>query len=347
MIRRILIVLAIFIGVSLIALWFLTGGVGRVQRASNAMSNPLAILFGGESPGLLQFSLPWQPKDLTLGADLSEYSSYTGASDEPYSTDSARDAYQDTQSNVMEIQGEIDAIRESIADSRTFGDPSPYRGMVRIADRMSPVQGSAEDEYLKLEASHSNTAPVDVSGWSIQSVASGKILLLPRAARLFVAGAVNAAGTVLLDPGASALVNTGLSPTGVSFRENVCSGYLSQFQRFAPDIERTCPSPADALPMTPENLKTFRSSCFSYVNSIPPCSFPLGKTPSSVSVQCADFARDTFSYNGCVQRYQFRADFLRPQWRLFLNAPRPQWGFEHDIIRLLDKQGRTVDVLKY
>jgi hypothetical protein len=45
--------------------------------------------------------------------------------------------------------------------------------------------------------------------------------------------------------------------------------------------------------------------------------------------------------------YQYRTDFRKNTWRLFLGVNELLWNNQHDVIRLLDASGRTVDVLVY
>lgn len=340
----ILIVLFSFMLISFAALWIFTGGIQRIQRAAAAHSNPLSVIFGDGTSEGWSFSLPWQPQELSLGADISQY---VGEYDPQAEQDGYAQYEGQMDENLMQLQERIDAVRDSIVDVKSYGDPSPYSDRVRIIARVSEARVSPDEEYVTIAAGHSNTAPMDITGWSLQSVLTGKIYLFPKASPLFVAGAVNAGSSVLLNPGATAIITSGSSPLGISFRENMCSGYLAQFQRFTPDIERLCPDPRDALPQTPENLRAYRASCFTYVQTIPRCRFPAGDPPPNVSPQCANFARNTYTYNGCVQQYQNRVDFYQDTWRLYLGSSRPLWNSEHDIVRLLDAHGRTVDILKY
>lgn len=328
MIRRILIVLAVFMAVSLIALWVFTGGIGRIINAARTFTNPLDVIFGERTVDFVSLKLPWQPDDLQLGADISQYTDSHGA---------------DTQDSQQSID---DAIR-AMNDAKTFGDPSPYRGSVRLFGRNSYSDTDAREEYIQIQASTANTAPVSLSGWSIQSIATGLRFPLPPAATLFVAGSVNPALPVRLDPGAVVIVNSGASPVGVSFRENVCSGYLSQFQQFTPSIDASCPDPRNALPQLPENIRRYGASCFAFVQRLQSCQFPQGNLPTDLSLECANLIRNTFTYNGCVNLYQSRSEFERDIWRLFLNVNNPLWKSSHDVIRLLDAEGRTVDILKY
>jgi len=148
-------------------------------------------------------------------------------------------------------------------------------------------------------------------------------------------------------PGASAIITTGLSPVGVSFEDNICSGYLGQLQTFFPTLSSSCTAPSDALPQTAQNLKTYGASCLDYINNLPAFEFPGPNLPSDLSQACRTFVATTLSYNGCVAMNRTQSTFELPSWRLYLAMRAPLWNHTHDIIRLLDNQGRVVDVLQY
>src|SRR6185295_18661707 len=108
------------------------------------------------------------------------------------------------------------------------------------------------------------------SGWSLQSAVTGTRASLPQTgAEMFVAGSVNHGVPIYLDPGTSAFIVSGISPVGISLRENVCTGYLAQLQHFSPGLDTACPDPSDMLPMTADNLRIYGASCVDYVQSLP------------------------------------------------------------------------------
>ena len=180
----------------------------------------------------------------------------------------------------------------------------------------------------------------------MQSALTGVRAFFPRGADLFFVGAVNAQQDIYLDPEGSAVISSGPSPVGTSFRENVCTGYLDGLQTFRPALSRDCPAPADSLPLTADNLRTYGDACFDFVRELPLCTLPLS-APSSVSPACRIFLANNLSYNGCVQNYRYKTGFQRGAWRIYLNAGGELWRNSHDVIRLLDAEGRTVDVLTY
>lgn len=322
MIRRILFILGIVIVLGLIALWLIQGGAASVIQVARNFTNPISLLSGGSSEGGF-FKLPWQPDELTRGPDISGY--------------------------VDEVNRQIEQTPPEQSGGTpvtSLGNPSPYAGSVRLSGS-AVWESDPRQEYVELTASYTLSAPVTISGWSLQSALSGVRVYIPEAAPIFNLGTINNVAPVILISGDSAIVTSGASPVGVSFRENECTGYLGEQQAFTPELSQECPAPSEILPQTAENLQKYGGSCFDYVTGLRSCSFPGTSLPSSLSQACKSFITSNLSYNGCVSTSRAQNSFARPTWRLFLNRTSELWNNSHDAIRLLDTQGRTVDVLTY
>ena len=318
--------LFVLIILALIIFWLSTGGPQRAWQAGKNFTNPVAVIFGdGTTTGVL-ITLPWQPQNVR-GPDISDY---VGVADAQKQTADSQSP--GTNANATDLQ--------------QYGNPSPYQGEVSLAGS-SATASDASQEYVQLQASSDNSAPINLSGWSLQSAVSGVRVAIPPAAPAFIAGVVNAVQPVALSPGATAIATSGFSPVGVSFEENICSGYLSELQRFTPGLNNSCPSGSDALPQTAENLRTYGASCFDYIATIPSCHFVGTSMPSGISPACRRFVGNDLSYNGCVAMYRSQPNFDLPTFRLYLNQSSKLWNNSHDIIRLLDAQGQIVDVLSY
>ena len=336
MIRRILFILFIFMLIALLGVWLLQGGVQKIKSAAQSISDPIGFLFGtGSSTGTM-ITLPWQI-EMPQGADLSEYTEGSNGTDQ---NQTPADRYAD-------IASQYNTIKQDVVDAKTFGTPSPYRGKVTIQGTGSANESDPKLEYIELHASSANTSPVEMAGWSLQSAVTGLRVRIPPAASLFYMGVVNPVHERSPDPDARVIINSGMSPVGVSFRENICTGYLQQFQNFSPDLNRACPSPQDALPLTAENIQRYGDACLDFVPSLSRCTFPDKTLPSDLSFACKTFIVNTLSYNGCVNMYLYKPSFYIDLWRIYLGYGRELWRNTHDVIRLLDADGRTVDVLTY
>lgn len=331
MIKKVLIWFAIATVVILFLAWLATGGLGEIGNLARGITTPLSSGFwSGLSP--TQLRLPWQPEVMVRGPQFGEIDFSESSDTGP------------TQEELDAAQKEYEEILKKMEEEKTFGTPSPHRGKVRLSQ--GGAKESIDTEYLILEASWDNSSPVQMSGWSLQSAVTGVRGYIPRGAQFFVLGAVNAQEDVYLNPGSSAIVASALSPVGTSFRENMCTGYLNGLQVFSPSLSRNCPSPSESLPLTPQNLQTYGDKCYDFVQTVPPCSMPQ-TVPSDVFPACHLFLSNNLSYNGCVQSARSKTGFLGTSWRLYLSAGGELWRNTHDIIRLLDAEGRTVDIIYY
>ena len=325
MIKRVLIVsLSIFV-VALILFWFFTGGWAAVSRTAHSLMNPLNLIFNASTTGSF-FKFPWQPDEMTRGPDIGDYVLEADAVAQSSGSENQPASYEPS-------------------PTRSFGNPSPYAGKVTIAENTAGVSDPAK-EFIRLDASESNTAPIRITDWSLQSAVSSARAPIPQAAPVFVLGVVNNVQPISLEPGASVFVTTAASPAGTSFRENSCSGYLSELQTFTPELSSECPVPSEALPMNADNLRTYGQSCFDYLDTLSRCHFPT-TVPSNLSANCRSFISNTLSYNGCVATYRTRAGFALPTFRAYVAFRSELWSNSHDVIRLLDAEGRIVDVLTY
>ncbi len=317
--------LVIFIVIGLIAMWLIAGGWAASMRTIKALGNPVEFFFGTGSTTLSTITLPWGPGEIR-GPDISGYA--------------------DEANRINGVSGdEPDSIEagDATSEAKTFGNPSPYSGKVSL--RIGGAKESdAASEYVELNARGGST--IDITGWSLQSAATAIRMAIPYGTSLFVVGVVNAPERITLRSGDEAIINTGISPVGISMRENICSGYLSRTQVFTPELSGSCPSSSDVLPLNEENIRTYGATCFDYLASASRCSAPSSGS-QDVSPACRSLAVTAFTYNGCVQMFRGRVNFSLPSWRVYLGLGSELWGNSHDVIRLLDAEGRTVTTLTY
>ncbi len=319
MIKQVLIYVFIAMVVALVAMWLWAGGARQVISVVKTIPNPVDIIWG-TSTSTYHIDLPWQ-QPIPQGPDISglveQYADYS-------------DAPQDQSPSESGTQRE-----------RTLGIASSYAGSVDLS------QGGAEEdgatEYMEL-SSHTD-APVVITGWSLQSMVSGVRVFIPSAAAPFRMGQINHLAPVTLASAESIIVTSGSSPVGVSFKENRCTGYLAQLQAYTPSLANACPSASEVAPMTADNLRAYGSDCFDFLRGLPQCTFPTS-VPASLSPACRNFIANAFTYNGCVSRYESSASFQLDTWRVYLGAS-DLWNNTHDVIRLFDAEGRTVDSITY
>lgn len=307
------IITALFVCILVIyaALWLLGGGLGRAFSSAQGINNPIASLFGGDTNSGSDFRLPWQP-DFAM-PDLSMTDS-TGITD----TNGMEETLPSAEESGTSLGNDV----------RTFGYPSPYAGKAYLSE-------DGTGSYFTIQADTSNDTSLALAGWSLQSAFNGARFVIPQAADTFVSGSINTILPVSLAPGETAHLSPRVSPVGVSFRENACIGYLGEHQEFVPELPVDCP-PSANTPL----------ECAGYVSSIPACHFPGRDSAPGVSGACRAYAATALSYTGCVREHRHDPDFKRSTWRLYYGLAQKVWR-PHDVVRLLDSEGRVVDVLTY
>jgi len=235
----------------------------------------------------------------------------------------------------------------TLAGGSSFGNPSPYRGIVSMSHYVSGA-GSTDpkNEYLEISVAQDANVPVNLSEWTLTSDASGSATLIPKGTEVPTSGIVNAAQDIVLSPGDRAVVISGQSPIGASFRENKCIGYFSTFQNFMPSLPQNCPTPSDELSSLYGSSFIRDAACIDFVNKLSRCQVALSP-PSGSSSACQSFLVKYLNYNGCVDAHEKDADFKGTTWRIYLGHTTPMWRTTHELVKLLDVKGNTVDAFSY
>jgi hypothetical protein len=235
----------------------------------------------------------------------------------------------------------------SFVGGTLFGQVSPYRGIVSMSHYVSGAGSSdPHNEYIELRVSGSTNVPVNLTGWTLQSDASGNAIPIPKGTEIPMSGTINPAQDIVLTPGKSALLISGKSPIGASFRENKCIGYFSTFQKFSPQLPQNCPSPADELTSRYGTGYIRDAVCINYINTLSRCEVAL-TPPVGASSACQSFMTTYLNYNGCVTAHQNDADFGGDTWRVYLGRTNSMWRTQHEVVKLLDSTGKTVDAFSY
>ncbi|MBI5134546.1 MAG: hypothetical protein HZA81_04175 [Candidatus Taylorbacteria bacterium] len=201
-----------------------------------------------------------------------------------------------------------------------------------------------DEEYLRIVSSEHAKGKISLSGLVLRGVSLGSAAPLPRADELPILGTSAKKTDVILSPGGRALISSGRSPIGTSFRANICSGYLDQFQEYSPGLVAECPEPLAELALVGPALE---APCRDFIEKLPRCRIYQGRFPSDVSAACRSFVAESLNYNSCTLRHQKDAGFYKDEWRLFLDQEAEMWGNKNEIIRLLDPKGSTIDAITY
>ncbi len=247
----------------------------------------------------------------------------------------------------------IDLSKEKLWAPATAGltGESPYKDKVSF-DTIDhdPQHENPHDEYLTIRASVQNEQAISIKGWSVESYVSRTRIPLPKGVLLYALGRENALVHPVLAPGEFAYIVSGNSPLGDSFHTNSCTGQLATYAPFTPALSQVCPAMGDIVPATVENLRVYGEQCIEYLQSLMPCEIPGKNVPKDLLPLCRALVEKEITYNKCIEREYKRSGFKvfnMGGWYLYLESPAEVWRNKYDVIRLLDADGRVVDVLSY
>lgn len=195
-------ILALF-GIAVI--WFFNGGYNNESAHNGAYIKPLAPLDSGETYGNYYAGTPTSQKQ-TLNLP-----------------ESPADVIRKTESVIQNFLSESKKAADIHATSVL--SHSIYFDGIAGAKSKNP-----NAEYIRIIASGLATGPIKISGLSLQGAYFDGNITLPRAG-----------GTtdIILNPGDRAIIATGLSPIGVSFKVNSCSSYLSLASTLVPALRKS------------------------------------------------------------------------------------------------------------
>jgi hypothetical protein len=239
------------------------------------------------------------------------------------------------------VSNEVAMLREEVKDAKLWGTRSTFAESVRIGGGNVATRDE-DEEYLTL--SNSSNASIDLTGWTLESSVSGERARIPTGMELARLGS---RGDIMLAPGDTAIVLSGDSPVGSSFRENMCTGYFEEYQDFYPSLNRSCPYPRAELEAY-SGVALDDDRCYDFVATLPSCENARAEADDAhISRSCEAFVEDRLTYSGCVRSHAADANFDGRTWRIFLDESGDLWRDEREIIRLLDRDGKTVDVYQY
>lgn len=248
--------------------------------------------------------------------------------------------------------------------TKLTGVGSPYRGKISFSGG-NPREPFAQDEYIRLRAGRGNEEDILITGWKIESVLTGVQVTLGGASPLPAIGNINSEPVLRLPPGGEVIIHSGRSPVGASFRVNRCTGYFNQYQPFNPDLPRECPAPVDEFDefsgITAQDIREdARDTCRAYIRrNTERCEiddtanfdarnrFGERVIDPPLSPACQTFIRNELTYAGCVANHIADEDFYSLEWHVYAGSFNELWRKEGEVLRLLDQNGRTVDVWNY
>ncbi len=303
-------------------------------------------LAGGGPTQPISFSGPYITPITTVGVTQNGYGDGTYHPTSP----------SEIRSTLQGAENSLTTLQKQAADAKTFGEPSSYRGQITLQGG-GATNSDVKTEYVVVQLSYSAKASVAITGWSLESVATGKSATIGGGAEIPRTGDVNQTTTIVLQPGDQAIISTGESPIGTSFKENECVGYLGQRQDYTPSISSQCPSPVDEFNKFYTGNALRDDGCYQLMQNTSSCHAP--NDTGRYSSYCLNLIDQHLNYNGCVASHQSDSRFYGNTWRIFLNREPIErkhtdpyvygelWKQSREGIKLLDNTGKTVDLYTY
>lgn len=177
-----------------------------------------------------------------------------------------------------------------------------------IFDGLAGAKSSDPDtEYVRIIASPTATSSFQLSGLIMFDKNSSNQITIPKATDLAAIDKNPQLSDIIMSAGGRALVSSGKSPIGYSFRLNECIGYLNETSTYVPALPNACPD---------------GSGCKS--------------NPSK-----------KLTYANCVSAHKNDSGFYLNEWRVFLGQSNELWNNSNDTIELKSSSGNIIDVLSY
>lgn len=320
--------------------WTATGGPERPISWAGPFITPVKTI-GDEQVGYGSF--------LNFG---SAFDVGTPSYNDNNATKNSYESQTNTSRELWGLGSTLAKLQRDARQAKLYGDPSVYSGKVTIQHGTTGLRGDTVDtEYVTI-ALASSADPVTISGWRLVSVRTNAYGYIPNGTAVMKSGRVNETAPITLQPGERAIISSGRSPVGVSFRENACSGYLSAYQNFVPSMNSSCPRAIDDYERFYTGNEKSEFTCKNLVEDVSRCEIP--DAPERLPSACYAFVDTYLNYNGCVSTHANDRNFWGKTWRIYLghyeknkNEPQDLWEGENDTLKLLDTEGKTVDVYTY
>ncbi|MEK9131983.1 MAG: hypothetical protein AAB447_03675 [Patescibacteria group bacterium] len=321
----------------LIFLWFYTGGYQRNQTNSNPLLIPPTALGMTGRTGTTDVDrvgfFKFIPSTVNLTPDAASYS-----------TDPVESTYNNPNTVDTKSSGQIYTIKQTDVAVKSGIETSKYVKEISIENYSSPGSTKPSEEYVTIRASAGNTKKIVLTGWKLKSGVYGQSVEIGSGVYLPQLGSINTEQPIELSPGGRAIVVTGRSAIGVSFRENLCTGYFEQYQDFRPALSFNCPMIRDEdIPADPHG---FNNYCLDTLDRIPRCQVFTAFT-TALTPECQRYIVNYNNYPGCLNLHKNEPNFYSTTWRVFLGQDKSIWHTKREIIELIDPSGKIVDTVSF
>jgi len=247
-------------------------------------------------------------------------------------------------SETESVDSKVARIKTELEKNKAAAEASPLSGDITLTSG-GTSSSKPEQEYVTISLNSRHVGKVLITGFKLESAITGQGTTIGEGVELPFAGQLNEDYPIFLSPGDKAIIVTGRSPMGYSFRLNICTGYFAQFQTYTPSLPRQCPTPRDEVD---RYLGRVTDACYDYLGGISTCTMPLQNIPLAyVDSECRNFATEKLNYKTCAETHKNDPTFYKKEWRIFLGRSEKLWKARRETIKLYDLNGKTVSTLTY
>ena len=204
-----------------------------------------------------------------------------------------------------------------------------------------------DEEYLEIKADKKNKSSLKITGWKLKGKTGLDVVIGKGASYIYASAASQPQEDIYLKPGEKAVIVTGKSSLGTSFKMNKCVGYFEQFHEFTPELDTECPLLRDDEP--PANLIN-NDQCLDYIDRVSSCqtvvSIPY-KYSFKLSSSCQEYVTQNANYKTCLEKHKDDSDFYLPGWRIYLERSEELWKKKRETITLYDGKNNIIDSKSY
>ncbi|MFA5838737.1 MAG: hypothetical protein WC849_02265 [Candidatus Paceibacterota bacterium] len=328
---------------ALAIVWVLSGGPYS-ESAKNPFIKPPSPLDSGDTYGFGLFP------DTKSGTSTTNGTGFGTTYGEGLFSGTKSNASTGTESiseQLKNIGTETAQIKEELEKAEEKTNKSEYADLITIS-RAGAMSITPDREYLEISLSKTAKNKVIITGWTLKSLMSGISVKIEDASWLPRLGGSNTKNTIVLSPGNKAIINTGRSPIGTSFRTNICTGYFSQFQSFYPSLKRNCPDPSEDIEdKYLSGPNAYNDQCLDFIDRIQTCNINTSSLPLNMQSQCQDFVTKKMNYNSCIDTHKNDEGFYGTEWRIYLSRDTELWKSKREIIQLTDGIGKIIGTVTY
>ena len=188
---------------------------------------------------------------------------------------------------------------------------------------------------------------MNITDWKLKGKNGFDIAIGKGASYIYASAASQPQEDIYLKPGEKAVIVTGKSSLGTSFKMNKCVGYFEQFHEFTPELDTECPLLRDDEP--PANLIN-NDQCLDYIDRVSSCQTVISvpyKYSFKLSSSCQEYVTQNANYKTCLEKHKDDSDFYLPEWRIYLDRSEELWKKKREIITLYDGKNNIIDSKSY